>query len=297
MNIKKWESFLNENIEFPLKKYLSIIKSIIYNKIIIGKQTYKINFESVDILLTIEWNNTTTEYIHGETDILKSLQNEFKSFDINIVIDTPKIDYNILLSTIQHELKHIYDLLYDDSDENTFLKVKPINILKNKYKSFDEYYYFINLVYESLKYELEARNVSIYDRFRWLKTYDVSSIKGEFKKTYTYKSLIRLSKFDYIKFIESFDTSYLINITNDFIKIYGGYKEIHNKEELFRFYKYWEVLFKESSLIYLNKANDVIDEIIIDSKPYNESKLNTKHLNFYGDRYQSLFREKIINFF
>jgi hypothetical protein len=61
------------------------------------------------------------------------------------------LDYPKLISTIQHELKHIWDILFmKESDENTFLKNRPINILKKEFQNTD-YYQFIHMVYESLR--------------------------------------------------------------------------------------------------------------------------------------------------
>jgi hypothetical protein len=304
-NIKKWYKFLNESeqIEFPLKKYLSIIKDKTFNKLSFGETIIEIDFknneysDSTLVRINIEWVDNDHQPYHGQTDILSALQNEFKKFDVYIIITDKMIDWNKLYSTIQHELKHIYDVLYDESQENTFLKVEPINRLKLKYKNINDFYSFIHLVYESLKHELEARNAMIYDRFRWLNIYDKSLIKDEFKNTYIYKSLVRLSNFDSNKFIRMFDIDYLINITNDFIEIYGDYDRIiKTKTDLYDFYNHWEVHFKEQSEEYLSKSEKVIDEIIKDSRPYMESKLTTEHLNFdKKDLYKEIFTKQLEN--
>lgn len=306
-NVKKWHTFLNESeqIEFPLKKYLSIIRDKTFNKLSLGDQFIEIDFKSNEysdytlVRINIEWIDNDHKTYHGETDILSALQNEFKKFDVSIEITDNEVDWNKLYSTIQHELKHIYDVLYDETDENTFLKVGPINKLKLKYKNINDFYYFINLVYESLKHELEARNVMIYDRFRWLNIYDKSLIEGEFKNTYIYKSLIRLSNFDSNKFINKFDIDYLISITNDFIEIYSEHdKVIKDKADLYDFYNYWDVYFKEKSREYLSKSEKVIDEIIKDNRPYMESKLTTEHLNFdKKDLYKEIFIKKLKNLY
>ena len=304
---KKWHTFLNESeqIEFPLKKYLSIIRDKTFNKLSLGNQLIEIDFknneysDSTLVRIDIEWISSDHKPYHGETDILSALQSEFKKFDISIEITDNVIDWNKLYSTIQHELKHIYDILYDETDENTFLKVGPINKLKLKYKNINDFYNFINLVYESLKHELEARNVMIYDRFRWLNIYDKSLIEGEFKNTYIYRSLIRLSNFDSQKFINRFETDYLIDITNDFIEIYGDHdKVIKDKADLYDFYNYWEVYFKEKSREYLSKSEKVIDEIVKDNRPYMEGKLTTEHLNFDKiDLYKEIFTKRLKNLY
>ena len=298
-NFEKWTYYIKESelIEFPLKKYLSIIK----DKLNLNKQNQhiKLDFDSIYVNIYIDYNKTDDVNYNGKTDILTALKDEFKSFNVYIEIDDIIINERLTLSLIQHELKHIYDLLFDESKENTFLKIKPINILKNKYEYLKEFYYFIHLVYESLEHELKARNSMIYERFRWLKNYDKQLIKNEFKNTYIYKSLINMSNFNTNQFIEQFTLNQLINITNDFILIYGdgdyGYK-INNKNELFDFYNYWEKYFKSMSKEYLEKAYKIIDELIKDSRPYVESVLTTQHLNIKYN-HKNLFNKKTMDFF
>ena len=108
-----------------------------------------------------------------------------------------------------------------------------------------------------------------------------------------YKSLIRLGNFDSNIFISNFDLNNLVDITNDFIKIYGGDYLIKNITDLNKFYKNWELIFKKSSKEYLEKSELVIDELIKDSRPYNENTLTTKHLNFNRYEFKDLFKKYI----
>ena len=296
--IKKWKSFLNESskIEFHLKKYMSLIRQDIINNIKIGENKFQINFEG-ESKINIYINFTdiiSKQKYHGETDIIKALKNNLDFFDVRIMINDSNIDYNQLCSVIQHELKHIYDMLFANSN-TSFLKIKNLNKLKEKFKNVDKFYYFIHLVYECLTHELDARNAMIYDRFRWLKNYDKSEIEKEFKNTYMYKSLINLNNFDYNKFIEQFNINDLINITNEFINEYGEYEGIvKNIDDVKKFYEYWENIFKKESKKYIKKAEEVICELIEDNRPYMESKLTTKHLEFpIIDEYEKLFNYHI----
>ena len=300
--IKKWQNFLesNENVEFPLKKYTSLVRDRILNNLDEGDNLIKFDFKnneyskSTEIILTINWIKNIHNSIEAKTDILSALQCEFSSFNIYVNIQNNIIDYDYLISTIQHELKHVYDVLYDESEDNTFLKVEPINKLKNEFKNTDNFYEFIHLVYECLKHELDARNLSIYDRFRWLGIYDKSLIENEFKKTYTYKSLIRLGNFNCENFISNFTKDVLIKITNRFIELYGGFNKINNYNDLVNFYKFWEAEFKSNSKNYLNKAEGVIDELIKDIRPYMEGILNTKHISFLKEcEFKKIFIEKL----
>ena len=296
--IKKWQIFLEsqQNVELPLKKYTSLIRTKILNNLDESDNLIKFNFDSTEIELTINWIKNLNNSIEAQTDILSALQCEFRSFNIYVKIENNIIDYDYLISTIQHELKHVYDILYDESEDNTFLKVSPINKLKKEFKNVDFFYEFIHLVYECLKHELDARNLSIYDRFRWLGIYDKSIIESEFKKTYTYKSLIRLGNFNYVNFISKFNKNMLIKMTNRFIELYGGFSKLKNHDDLIKFYKFWENEFKDNSEIYLKKADDIIDELIKDVRPYMEN-LNTKHISFKSEcEFKKIFIEKLKNY-
>jgi hypothetical protein len=75
---------------------------------------------------------------------------------------------------------------------------------------------------------------------------------------------------------------YCVENDDDFIKVYSPEFNlvIKNEKDLIKFYSYWEGVFKNNAEIYLNKSELIIDEIIRDIKPYNESKLSTQHLVF-----------------
>jgi len=299
--IKKWENFLFEsnNIEFPLKKYLYLIKTDYIDKVKIGEQDFtfdfqnKIGLDPVKVNLSIVWNKNDKNEYKGYTDIKYALMNQLESFKIKIIIEDLSIDDNKLLSVIQHELKHIYDILDDELEGNTFLKDIPIGVLKTRYRKKKDFLWFIQLVYLSLKHELDARNTMIYDRFRWLKNYDNMEIEKEFKNTYIYKSLIYLSEFDAKKFMNEFNMNELVDLTNDFIQEYGDFDKV-NIDTILNFYIYWENYFKECSKIYLEKAYKVIEEIIQDTKPYMETTLSTKHIDFSEkDKIKELLVEKL----
>lgn len=294
MNIKKWKQFiesLEDNVDFSIKKIISRYENKIHN-IKLGNNIFTDIFLESKININIIWNKSTNNTINGETDIFNAVQNNFEIFNVIIIIESEEINKPYLLGVISHEIKHIYDILCDSSDENSFLDIPNINKLKRKFFNFKPYFLFIHMVYESLKHEMEARNSQIYYNLKYLGYFDKSLIKKEYEKTYTYKSLLRLKTFDCKKFINSFKEKDLINFTNDFINIYGKFTTIRNKNDLNKFYSYWESFFKKTSEFYLLKSYEIIDELIRDTKPYMEGKITTKH--FYNQNYfKEIFIEKL----
>lgn len=287
MNIlKKWESFLNENseiIEFPLKKFLSIIKN---NLVVSNKGISKYEFDFLQEIkfkcrftLIINWIEDSAGTYFGNVNEDDILNNKFDGFKLNVNIKDIDINYHKLLSTIQHELKHTYDLYWDINRES-FDKVIQYNILRRKYSNNKILLHFIELSNLSLKHELEARNNMIYDRLRWLKTYDVYQLSDEFKNTYVYKALIMLSEFNHNLLINNVNYEDLLIFTNDFLNNFlKSDKVISDKKYLIDFYKNCEDKFHQISKNYIDKAHLVIDELVKDKKPYMENLMS--NLDFH----------------
>lgn len=266
----KWIEFIKENTDYRLKKTTFIIFSQIENKINLGENNFKVSsdvFDDINLNIHFEKNKAGTYDSYSNAIYVAATGDKV---EINIRILDNEVNYNKLISSISHELKHIYDAITDD-DINSFLNTKPINDLKNYFRN-NKYFEFIHLVYLSLKHETEARNHMIYGMLRWLKTYDDQQLKNEFKKTYIFKALTQLKEFDHSKFINNFDYDDLLNYTNIFLTTLKE-RKINNKEELVSFYKKYENFFHDISREYIKKADEIIEELIIDKKPYME-KIN-----------------------
>lgn len=266
----KWIEFIKENIDYRLKKTTFIIFSQIENKINLGENNFKVSsdvFDDINLNIHFEKNKAGTYDSYSNAIYVAATGDKI---EINIRILDNDVNYNKLISSISHELKHVYDAITDD-DVNSFLNTKPINDLKNYFRN-NKYFEFIHLVYLSLKHEMEARNHMIYDMLRWLKTYDVHQLKNEYEKTYIFKALTQLKDFDHLKFINKFNYNDLLNYTNIFLTTLKGGK-INNKEELVSFYKKYENFFHNVATEYIKKADEIIEELIIDKKPYME-KIN-----------------------
>lgn len=277
--MKNWQTF-NEKykdiLDFPIKKYTYIIKEKIENNIKEGINKYVFDFLN-EITLPIKFN-LIINYIKENQNKYKGEVNQenviknFDNFDLNVLIISNKIDYNQVYSVINHELKHVYDLYYDVNIES-FESLNGYYFLKEKYKKHNILIDFVELSNLALKHELDARLSMIYDKLRWLKTFDKSELEEEFKKTYVFKSLNMLNDFDSDKIL-NMNFYILQQFTNDFNKYFiKNNKNFNDINDLKIFYKNAETSFKKIYTEYLKKCYDVIDELIIDNRPYMENKI------------------------
>ena len=193
---------------------------------------------------------------------------------------------------INHEMKHVYDLYYD-SNKNSLNSIDGYHYLKIKYSNNKYLLDFIELSNLALKHELDARLRMIYDKLRWLKTYDKTQLVSEFKNTYIYKSLMMLNDFNYMILLGNVKKDIILQFTNDFIKYFIKSNNILSTEsEILNFYKKSKDSFKKISKEYLENSYKVIEELIKDKKPYVENKLFSSNLDY--NKINEKFLENII---
>jgi hypothetical protein len=284
--IKNFNQFENnlpiikeESIDFPLKKLIYIIKEKIEGTIKEGENKYYLDFSCeksfpIKFHLIINYEMVDEENYTGGVDYKEVKKVNFNNFHLYIVIKDIEIDYSSVYSIVGHELKHVFDM-YLDRPYMMAEKMEYIYYLMDKYK--DEHLYdLLYLAYISLKYEMEARNSEIYNKLRWLKTFDNSIIMSEFKKSYIYTCLEEMANFDTNKVLSNVNTNKLIEFLEE-------YKIIFNFDSLSvvppkDFLLILKSVFKKVSEIYFDRAKEVLEEIIRDNKPYMEAK---KHPFYY----------------
>lgn len=281
MKIVKFNEYsLNESeqIDFPIKKFLYIVKSKIDGEIKEGRNLFEMDFLNekslpVKFTLNINYTKSNTLYNYSGGVRRKNLkETNFNGFFLSVKITDKKVDYEELYSVIGHELKHVYDI-YHDINTESFDNFTNYFGLETKYKDNEIFSQIIHLCYLGTIHELEARNSMLYNKLRWLKTYDKKQILDEFKKTYTYRELLELRAFDHKKLIELCDKTELFDFTKDLINSFYKH-EIDSDFNLVKFYSNLETNFKNLAKEYLIKAFKVVDEIIIDNKPYMEKRVN-----------------------
>ena len=199
--------------------------------------TKLLNFGGIEVDIKIIQSNKN----YSKVDWVKFLKGDYE-----IIIEVEEnYDLNYAISTIIHELRHMLDFC----DENLNSGLSSFDIDKNLRKyNIDIFNQFYILVYISLEHELVARNNQIYPYIKFKNLTKEESIEI-LKKSFIWKALEMLKGFDYNGFINKFDISTLINITNNFIKdcLYDNESYIENIDELRNFYKIWDEYFNEIS--------------------------------------------------
>jgi hypothetical protein len=247
------------------------------------KLPYKklINFGGIEVDIEIKNSNK----FYSKVDWFKFLKGDYE-----IIIEVEKdYDINYLVSTIIHEIRHMID--FTDENLNSGLSSFDLdrNLRKYNIGRFSDFYI---PVYISLEHELVARNNQIYP---YIKFKDISKEESLqiLKQSFIWKALQILKEFDYISFVNSFDESILIKITNNFIKecLYDNEKIVENKEDLLTFYKIWNEYFIETSkkwevlllsevdMVYERKIrviNDIINYENVINKIWNKIKIKMR---------------------
>lgn len=176
---------------------------------------------------------------------------------IPVRIDDIHINIDKLVSTISHEIRHIYDAytINDESDMKSFVDSYNYGIVKRG-ESDNEFLNFLFLVYLSLEHELIARNTMIWEMFK-----NCHSSKEElinlYQKSSIYNSFISLDQFNYNKVIKVPD---ILKKVNNFIFYFKG-EDCNDINDVEKFFKNWQSYFIEKSTKYKKEALIVLDEL------------------------------------
>lgn len=265
--IKTFEDF---NIKIPddLKEIFNEVRKIIGEP----KDPFNIKidlnkFNFCDIILDIEvvFNPLRTgDKSYQDKDIIYySYVNIYdllmceELIKIPIRIDDIHINIDKLISTISHEIRHIYDVytINDESDMKSFVDSYNYAIVK-KGESNNEFLNFLFLVYLSLEHELIARNTMIWEMFKNCNCSKEELINLYYKSS-IYNSFMLLDGFNYNEVIKVPD---ILNKVNNFIFYFKG-DDCHDMSGVGNFFKKWQLYFKEKSTKYKKEALSVLDDI------------------------------------
>ena len=276
--MKNYKDFLKDDTDllvFPLKKIGTIIKDKIDNNLKIGENSYHFNFLNEKTLpisfnLIINYNNENILNYGAFINMDDVITTNFKDFDLKVNIIDININYNKIYSLIIHELKHVYDIYYDNNVDS-MRNVTNLNYFKRKYKNNKYLIDFIEHYYLAFEHEIDARTLMVYDKLRWLKTFDTDELVKEFEKTYVYKSIKMLQNYNSDYLINNVNHYSLIDFTNEFKKLFLG--DYTKNDDVNEFYKKQQIIFKNIGDKCLENCLKIIDELVKDKKPYMENKL------------------------
>ena len=245
--MKNYKDFLKDNTDllvFPLKKIGTIIKDKIDNNLKIGENSYHFNFLNEKTLpisfnLIINYNNENILNYGAFINMDDVITTNFKDFDLKVNIIDININYNKIYSLIIHELKHVYDIYYDNNVDS-MRNVTNLNYFKRKYKNNKYLIDFIEHYYLAFEHEIDARTLMVYDKLRWLKTFDTDELVKEFEKTYVYKSIKMLQNYNSDYLINNVNHYSLIDFTNEFKKLFLG--DYTKNDDVNEFYKKQQII-------------------------------------------------------
>lgn len=234
---KLFESLNDKSVPNIIKQIIDDVKQTAdFNNSFIKEYDYSTNpFFPIKFKLIYKLNkniSNNTQISYGSDVNILDVMTNIEVLDIYVNVSDLYVNYDKILAMIHHELRHVYDILTinDDDEMFSFMQIPVICRFRNKN---EKYSYFIHLVYLSLQHELVARNSMIYHK---LLNVDKDKLFDKFKETYIYKSLLQLKDFNVDKFIDKFNFNELLQITKEFIQDYKGYKDVNSLEDVREFY-------------------------------------------------------------
>jgi len=285
-----FENFQEKSTPNIIKKISNLIrKDVTIN----GNNSFdkKYSIDDFNLHIILEYKNGGHQPYYSNINIYGIISG-IEPIIIKVIIIDINIDINYLMSIISHEIRHIYDIytIVDDSEMNEFIKSSIIS----KYKNQND---FISYVYLALEHELIARHNMLYELYRWIQITDKNELYNIFKKSYTYTALSQLNNFDSIKFVNNENILKLKTFTENFSNDIGD----DFNDDLFLYYKNWEIFFKNKSKEFLSYVDEMLDDIIQDITnkkvyerlngfiSYNENILNKLSQKLF----EKLIKEKI----
>lgn len=232
----------------------------------------------------------SSNYYTSQNIIYEYIQNCEMILNLNILNDLNKSKLKALLI---HELTHILQLKKEIDNkkttnsyfqfENDYSLINKTWILQKNYFIFKTKYsvelsskwkpfnYFLDVFYNSLDSELNAKISELWQYLDNFKTKDKDKLEFYLKQSQIYKNYIAVEEFTYEKlnnifknkndFIEATDTF------NDMLKLnYSFYnptiQKILNNSDLELYFKKWNFYFKIKMKKHINKMNSLINSII-----------------------------------
>lgn len=255
--IKLYEDMKLTSLPEELKQMTKDIRDVIKDDILSNKSFNKfIELHALKINLSIDYTNSNDKIYFSDVDIYKLIYDN-EIININVIIKDTEIKLNDLMSVINHELRHVYDvfMINDDFDMKSFTDILSLQRFKKNVNN-KKYKYFTDLIYLSFEHEFIARNCMLYDKFVY-DGHNKEKLFDLFKTTYTYEALTHLQNFNADSFINSFDVVELKQITRELVK-----EMKYDFTNINYFYKNWEKYFKDKSKEYLKHAHDMLDYIL-----------------------------------
>ena len=247
---------------------LNFIENIISNDIILNNditKQYTINTKNITstIILNIKYIKNSNEKYKGDIEFLNAIKNNFNNVKININVESITPIKNNILSTILHELTHLYELyqIKDFFIDTKWNRSKSL-IDSKKQDKINIFRYYRDLYYLTLPQEVNARVASVYYK---LYQSDKKMILGELKMTKEWCNLNNIKDFkpnEYSKNIISIlGLDFTIYLINEFNNIMNIKTKVDSEIDIYNYFKKYKRYSISVYKNYKNKLLKIVDKL------------------------------------
>ena len=234
-----------------------ISKDIIVNKDTCIKYIINTNNIKSSFILKINYVKNDNEIYNGNIEFLNAIENDFNDVKINLNISSMNPIKDKILSTLLHELTHLYELyqIKDFFIDTKWNRSKSL-IDSNKQDKIKIFKYYRDLYYLTSPQEVNARVSSAY--YKLYKS-DGDSILDELKKTTEWLNLNNIKEFkpfEYSKkLIEILGLDFTIFLLNEFNDIMNIKTKINTELDIYNYFKKYK---KYSNSVYKNYKDKLL---------------------------------------
>ena len=161
--------------------------------------TLLIDINEVDLVASLTINfkkNDSKNNFSGDLNFDDCINSNFKNCIINLNVSY--FNKSLIIKSLMHELTHLYEL-YKIKDIYTKSKWNRMKVLYDTRKQINNnsLFYFIDIFYLSLSFEVNARVSSVYTYLSDKKIKDIDILKKFLVETIEWQNMLNLKNFEY----------------------------------------------------------------------------------------------------
>lgn len=221
----------------------------------------------------------------GDLNFDDCINSNFKNCIINL--NVAYFNKSLIFKSLMHELTHLYEL-YQIKDIYTKSKWNRMKVLSDTRKQIDNnsLFYFIDIFYLSLPFEVNARVSSVYTYLSDTKIKDIQNLKKILVETTEWRNILNLRNFAYKQLYKDLiniyvdDKVFLYKIFNVFNSKMEIKTKINSDIELYNYLKKSSRYFKSVSSNFRKKLEKVLNRVSTESLKEGYWTCETKLVNY-----------------
>ena len=231
--------------------------------------TLLIDINEVDLVASLTINfkkNDSKNNFSGDLNFDDCINSNFKNCIINLNVSY--FNKSLIIKSLMHELTHLYEL-YKIKDIYTKSKWNRMKVLYDTRKQINNnsLFYFIDIFYLSLSFEVNARVSSVYTYLSDKKIKDIDILKKFLVETIEWQNMLNLKNFEYKQLYTDLINSYIndkvflyeiFNLFNSKMKIKT---KINSDTDLYNYLKNSSRYFKSVSSNFIKKLLKVLNRV------------------------------------